>query len=352
MAVILESPATYDCRKILGKRSIAKVCSCKGTSDAMRHSRTIGAKLFAAFFAMGVLLVALGGYGYGVLSNAGDMVTGTYDGPLMAINYARAARRRFRADPASDASSAELAASLQDDAGRARSPSIDDLTSTFVEPSLGVGEAAPLDREPDELKVVARHMKGLVTQWKAEWPPQQATTRPIPRTRRTQRQDHGQVRHADRAQRRSQLRRAPSGGVGDPALQVVARLVHGDGASARDADHRGAGAAQRRASARLGAVAAAKPHRRPASSRRRFRRGAELQDETGILLNSMTVMQDSIRTMMEREKARAESAETRLAQAIETTREGDHPGRARRTRAARATAKSVKDFFPSSRRPR
>ena len=45
-------------------------------------------------------------------------------------------------------------------------------------------------------------------------------------------------------------------------------------------------------------------------------------DETGTLLNSMTVMQDNIRDMMGREKARAESAEGRLIHALETSREG------------------------------
>jgi hypothetical protein len=59
----------------------------------IRHS--IGRKIFVAFFAMAVVIVALGVYGYGVLASAGNMVTGTYDGPLMAINYARAASVDF-----------------------------------------------------------------------------------------------------------------------------------------------------------------------------------------------------------------------------------------------------------------
>jgi len=45
-------------------------------------------------------------------------------------------------------------------------------------------------------------------------------------------------------------------------------------------------------------------------------------DETGILLNSMTVMQDSIRGMMAREQERAQSAEARLASALETSGDG------------------------------
>ena len=70
------------------------------------------------------------------------------------------------------------------------------------------------------------------------------------------------------------------------------------------------------------------------------------KDETGILLKSMTVMQDNIRVMMDREKARAQSAETRLAQAIETIARGRDPGRAGRARAARQQIRAS-DFFPS-----
>ena len=45
-------------------------------------------------------------------------------------------------------------------------------------------------------------------------------------------------------------------------------------------------------------------------------------DETGALLKSMTVMQDNIRGMMTRETSLRLSAENRLADALETSREG------------------------------
>ena len=45
-------------------------------------------------------------------------------------------------------------------------------------------------------------------------------------------------------------------------------------------------------------------------------------DETGALLKSMTVMQDNIREAMAREKSLRRSAENRLADALETSREG------------------------------
>ena len=58
-----------------------------------KHS--IGAKIFGAFAAMSVLIGLTGLAGYGVLSAAGDIAVTTFDGPLMAINYARAAQTDF-----------------------------------------------------------------------------------------------------------------------------------------------------------------------------------------------------------------------------------------------------------------
>jgi signal transduction histidine kinase len=296
---------------------------------ALRHS--IGTKLFAAFFAMGVLLVALGGYGYGILSQAGDMVTGTYDGPLMAINYARAASVDF-ALIQQRVLERRLAAQ---DARPALDTKIDELTSTFFD-DLDVAQQRLAAN--DELKVVG-DIRGLVTQWKAEW----------------RRSKHDQT---------------------DPELDALnARIMDRfDMLIELNADHSFVGRRQavwailrfksslvwftatalllamlitavlaRRIMHPLGsAVAAAN---RIAAGEFETPIPQAGQDETGILLNSMTVMQDSIRTMMEREKARAESAETRLAQAIETTREGvilvGPDGR------VLLANKSVKDFFPS-----
>ena len=45
-------------------------------------------------------------------------------------------------------------------------------------------------------------------------------------------------------------------------------------------------------------------------------------DELGTLLASMSVMRDNIRVMMEREAAQSRSAQTRLAEALESSREG------------------------------
>src|SRR5260221_8094395 len=58
-------------------------------------SRSIGAKIFGAFVAMGLITGALGFYGLYVLAAAGAIVVDTYDRPLMAINFARSASLTF-----------------------------------------------------------------------------------------------------------------------------------------------------------------------------------------------------------------------------------------------------------------
>ncbi len=56
---------------------------------------SIGAKIFAAFVAMSLIIAATGFGGYLVLSAAGNIAVVTYDGPSMAISYSRAAHADF-----------------------------------------------------------------------------------------------------------------------------------------------------------------------------------------------------------------------------------------------------------------
>jgi len=56
---------------------------------------SIGAKIFGAFAVMSAIIGVTGLAGYGVLSAAGNIAVTTFDGPLMAINYARAAHNDF-----------------------------------------------------------------------------------------------------------------------------------------------------------------------------------------------------------------------------------------------------------------
>ena len=56
---------------------------------------SIGTKIFGAFVAMSMIVAAMGLAGYGVLSAAGNIAVTTFDGPLMAISYARGAHTDF-----------------------------------------------------------------------------------------------------------------------------------------------------------------------------------------------------------------------------------------------------------------
>lgn len=56
---------------------------------------SVRAKLFFVFLTMASLLALLGGYAFHAISTTGAVVEYTYDRPLMAINYARAAGQTF-----------------------------------------------------------------------------------------------------------------------------------------------------------------------------------------------------------------------------------------------------------------
>ncbi|WP_371397743.1 ATP-binding protein [Fretibacter rubidus] len=56
---------------------------------------SVKAKLFFGFLAMAMIILGLGGYAYVSTSNAGAVVEDTFDRPLMAINFARSAGQVF-----------------------------------------------------------------------------------------------------------------------------------------------------------------------------------------------------------------------------------------------------------------
>jgi len=295
----------------------------------LRHS--IGTKIFVAFLAMGVIIGALGAYGYWVLSSAGDMVTGTYDGPLQAINYARAASVDF-VQMEQAVLRRKLAMKSQH---AAIDKKIDDLTDTFFG-DLGVAQER---LEASDEKTVARQIRGLVQSWQQKW-------------RKSEREGSDPALEA----------------LDDKILERFDMLVE------LNADHSFVG--RRKAVWAIGyfkyalmvvtglalllafgiTLFLARRIMRPLSSAvlaaDRIALG-ELEtpipkageDETGILLRSMTVMQDSIKAMVAREKERAVSAEGRLAQAMETSGEGvilvDRRGKV-------VLANNImRDFFPS-----
>ena len=272
----------------------------------LRHS--IGTKIFVAFFAMGVIIGALGAYGYWVLASAGNMVTSTYDGPLMAINYARAASVDFV-----QMQQAVLERKFASTEERVRlKRKIDDLSLTFFG-DLDVAQER-LDAN-DELKIV-RRIRALVTQWRQSW-------------RAAERSGTENNLDALDAQIISQFdmlvelnadhsfvgRRMAVWAIGDFKYAMMGvtgiAVLLGLGITLF--------LARRIMRPLRSAVTAAD---RIADGRFETPIPESGSDETGALLHSMAVMQDNIRTMMEREKTRAESAEARLARALETSGEG------------------------------
>jgi signal transduction histidine kinase/HAMP domain-containing protein len=265
---------------------------------------SIGAKIFAAFVAMSLIIAATGFGGYLVLSAAGNIAVVTFDGPLMAISYSRAADADFI--------QMQVLAQRYDQAAPDARPALvsdlNDLLSTF-DGDLDV--AAQRASAPDERKAIAE-IAPLVKRW-----------------RRAQAGgDHAALARLDGA----------INGKFDGLIELI--TDHSFVARRQTVTNIGHFKYASIAMTILGLLLAAgitlvlrsrivRPLRQAASVADRIARG-ELQtaippggaDETGTLLKSMTVMQDNIRAAMTREKDLRRSAENRLVDALETSREG------------------------------
>ena len=256
---------------------------------------------------MVVLIAALGGYGLYVLQAAGGFVVEVYDRPLMAINYGRAASLDF-AEMDKEVMRREAAATDRERA--AIDTKIEHLAKVFNE-DLSVAAVRSLY---DDEQAALGQIHDLVARW-------------------------------------NELRREPwtvySRDLGPLATKIMERFdVLAELAT-------GHSFVQRRrvvsdvaffqytsAGALLLALFLAggitlvlgrriiRPLREAATIADRIATG-ELQapippggyDETGMLLRSMTVMQQNIREMVEREQAQRRSAQNRLAEALENSRE-------------------------------
>jgi len=265
---------------------------------------SIGAKIFAAFVAMSLIIAATGYGGYLVLSAAGNIAVVTYDGPLMAISYSRAAATDFiqmqvlaqRYEQALPGARADIASQLSD------------MASSF---SGDLDVAASRASAPDERKTIAE-IAPLVKRWRAA----QASG------------DHaGQAKLDDAIGAKFDLlielitdhsfvaRRQTVTNIGDFKYASIAMTIFGLLLAA--------------GITWILRSRIVRPLRAAASVADRIA-GGEMQttipqggaDETGTLLKSMTVMQDSIREAMTREKELRRSAENRLVDALETSREG------------------------------
>ncbi|HEX4637635.1 MAG TPA: ATP-binding protein [Rhizomicrobium sp.] len=265
---------------------------------------SIGAKIFGAFAAMSVLIGLTGLAGYGVLSAAGDIAVTTFDGPLMAINYARAAQTDFtemqlaelRYEHAAPSQRAAIAADIAD------------IASTF---SADLEVAAQRSPAEDEQRMIAQ-IRPLVARWRDARARGDAAALESLDKKIDEKFDLLIEFHTDHSYvgRRQTATNIGNYKYASGAMTILALLL----------------AAGITLLLRSRIV---RPLRAAATVADRIAKG-ELQtaippggqDETGALLKSMTVMQDSIAAAMAREKALRRSAENRLVDALETSREG------------------------------
>jgi signal transduction histidine kinase/HAMP domain-containing protein len=274
----------------------------------MPQRSSIGAKLFGAFIAMSLITGALGGYGLYVLSGAGGIVVDTYDRPLMAINFARSASLTFM-QMDKEVLRRKLVPAEERVAIDAK---IEQLTDSFAE-DLEIAERRSLAEDAHD---VIRQIRTVAADW-------------------------------------SRARRNDPTGEGERALDAIAEKIieRFDALIELTAGH--SFVERRKAMSAIGEfkytfIAASllaillsagitlllarrisRPLAAAATVANRIA-GGELEtpiprggaDETGTLLRSMTVMQDNLRIMMEREKAQRRSAQSRLIDAVESSREG------------------------------
>jgi signal transduction histidine kinase/HAMP domain-containing protein len=275
-------------------------------SYALRHS--IGAKIFGAFLAMSLIIAGIGAYGYWMLRASGDIVADTYDRPMMAINFARAASVDFL-QMQNDALRAEKSSAVQ---GAKLDKEIDGIASTLSDDLDVADERATAS---DERNVI-RKIRNLVAMWqeRRHTAVSQGLTPDLAALDKNIldqfdlliefNADHGFV---SRREAVTHIRGFEDAVIGITAFALLLaisitvflarRLVRPLSAAALVADRIAAGKFETEIP--------------PGGN-----------DETGALLNSMTVMQASIAHQMAREKARAQSAEVRLMDAIENSGEG------------------------------
>ena len=266
--------------------------------------KSIGAILLGAFGAMSLIIAAQGYYGFSVMAAVGNMVIGTYDGPLMAVNYARAANLDF-----SQIERKVLQRAAAKPAGRAALDADIDALETAFDDDLKVAEER--SGEADELHQIGV-IKTLIGQWAAARHGGDAARMDVLARRIDDafdllieyNADHGFVGRRKAVEAISHFQYVLSGAI---ALSILLSLL--------------ITALLTRRIARPLSQAAAVADRIA---------GGEFEtpippgggDETGTLLRSMTVMQENIRAMMARETQRAASAEVRLTDALETSDEG------------------------------
>jgi signal transduction histidine kinase/HAMP domain-containing protein len=272
---------------------------------------SIRTRLFLAFAAMGLVTACLGTYGVLAINAAGRIVVDTYDRPFMAINYARAASLAFTRMHAAVLEAAVADASSAPPTGAS---ALDDLRKELLDDLVVTEERAMSAREI----AVVHEIRDLAAQWdrrRADRPPPDAARDP-------------------------ELARLYEAAIA--RFDLLTEIVAQDSFRERQQAVLAIGTARwagilatiaafslavvltvllaRRILRPLGAAVVAADLIAKGDFAAEIPAGAA--DETGILLRSMAVMQTSIRTMMEREAALRRSAQFRLIDALESSREG------------------------------
>jgi len=272
---------------------------------AVRIRGSIGATLFGAFVAMSVITGTLGVLGVYVLSLAGGFVADTYDRPLMAINYARAASLGF----------AQMDKELlqRRHAPESERAALDrrlaQLTTTVFE-DLSIAEERSL---ADSERAVIADIRKLVTRWDeirrgdadgtAAFELNSLSEQVIRNfdllTELTVGHSFVERRKAATAMANFQTTSIAAILLALLLSALITLLL------------------ARRIVAPLSAAAAVADRIAGGEFETPIPAGGD--DETGKLLRSMAVMQESVRVMMEREKAGRLSAQARLIAALESS---------------------------------
>ena len=294
-------------------------------------------KLLVAFVCMATITFFLGAYAVIKITDMSRLVAETYDRPLMMINYTRKALNDFslmdgRLGRQALAKTASVAARNRQEMQRSTEIFFADLDaarqrSVSDEALSLIGEIEVLVRAWTEKRQIA-YNQGLTPD---RWQEMDNISAQV-----TQRFDELiEIATRDGFDQRQQVTDAIQDSRGTAAIMTVIALI----ASA------------------VVTIALAGVITRPlsiaASAAGRIADGdmdAEIpeaaDEETGILLNTMRVMQQNIREMMQREVAQRKSAQTRLIDAIEKSSEAvvllDADGR------ILIANSQIRDFFPKS----
>jgi signal transduction histidine kinase/HAMP domain-containing protein len=275
--------------------------------SGVRLRYSIGTRLFAGFLAMSIITAIVGLYGLESLTEVGAIVADTYDRPLMAINYARSASFTFaRMDK--ETLHRRFAVPADQSAIDQR---LSELTRSFFE-DLAVAEQRSLSAQ-ERQKITA--IRALVQQW------------------------------SDQVISGSHATEAAEDTLSDQIAQQFDLLIEQTADDSFLQRRQSVLTLERFQRINIMAIGLAfalsaaityaltrqifRPLSQAASVAELIGRG-ELQtpvppggkDETGVLLNSLRVMRDRVRAMMESEQAQRRSAQARLIDAIESSEEG------------------------------